>query len=159
MNIDKKDINILKELQRDCRQSLKKMSRKFNMSITTLYDRIKKMEKNGVIKGYTAILDPEKVGVPVTAFIFVRAMYHYPEEKEPLDQREIAKKIGAIPGVSEVHIVAGEWDILVKVKGRDIKEIGDFVIDKLRNIKGVERTLTSDVWVTTKESPEIFLGG
>lgn len=155
MKIDHKDFEILKELQKDCKQSLKKLSRKLNMSITTLYDRIKKLEREGVITNYRAIVDPEKTDMSFISLIFIRMRYHYPGEKEPLSQREVAKKLSFIPGVQQVYIISGEWDILVKARGRNIKEIADIVIDQIRKIKGIDRTLTSNVWVTTKESSVI----
>ena len=157
MKLKKKDITLLNELQKNCRQSLKKLARKLGMSITTVHDRMKKLEKEGVIKGYKAILDPEKIEYHVVAFIFVRMRYHYPELEESLSQREVAKKISFLRGVSEVHIIGGEWDILVKARGRSIKEMGDFIIDRLRKIKGVERTLTAQSWVVVKDSTEIQL--
>jgi Lrp/AsnC family leucine-responsive transcriptional regulator len=157
MKFDKKDIQLMNELQKDCRQSLKKLARKLDMSITTIYDRIKKLEKEGVIKSYMALLDPDKVDKPVIAFIFIRIQYYPPDSPEPLSQREIAKKIAMISEVSEVHIIGGEWDILIKARGKDLKEIGTLVIDKLRKIKGVDRTLTTHSWVPVKENPEIFL--
>jgi len=153
--IDEKDFKIMGELQKNCKRSLKKVSRTLKMPITTLYDRIKKLEKENYILGYKAILNPQKIKMDVIAFIFIRISYHYPDEKESLSQRDIAKKISFIPGVQEVHIISGEWDILIKVRGNTIKEIGDVVIDHLRKIKGVERTLTTSVWVTTKESSDI----
>ena len=156
MKLDEKDIKLLKELQNNCKQSLKELARKLDMKITTAYDRIKKLENDKIIKGYTAIIDGEKIGVPVTAFIFIRFHYYYPEE-EILSQEEVAKKISFLPGVQEVHIIPGEWDMLVKVKGKDVKQIGLFVIDQLRRIRGIERTLTADAWVSAKESPEIDL--
>jgi len=157
MRLDEKDIALLNELQKNCKQGLRKISRKIGISITTAHERIKKMQKEGVIKGYKVILDAEKVGSPVTAFILIRMQYFYPNSTEPLSQRDVAKKISMIPGVSEVHIIGGEWDILVKARGRDLKEMGDFIIDRLRKIKGIERTLTTHAWVTVKESPEIEL--
>ncbi|MDI6825678.1 MAG: Lrp/AsnC family transcriptional regulator [Candidatus Aenigmarchaeota archaeon] len=155
--MDEKDILLLEELQKDCRQSLKKLARKLSMSITTVYDRMKKLEKEGVIKGYKAILDPDKTGNEAIAFILVRMEYFHGPDYEPLSQREIAKKISQIPGVMEVHIIAGEWDILIKARGKTIKDIGNFVIDRLRMIRGVGRTLTCDAWVTAKESPDVYL--
>jgi len=157
MKLDKKDIALLNELQKDCRQSLKKLARKLSMSITTVHERMKKLEKGGAIKGYKAILDPEKTGNEVVAFILVRMEYFHSPNGEPLSQREIAKKVSLIPYVCEVHIIAGEWDMLIKARGKNIKEIGSFVIDRLRKIRGVGRTLTCDAWVTVKESPDMFL--
>jgi len=156
MALDGKDVELLKELQNDCKQNLKTLANKLDMKITTVYDRIKKLEADGVIKGYKAIIDGEKIGITVTAYIFIRFHYYFPQE-EILSQEEVAKKISFLPGVQEVHIIPGEWDMLVKVKGRDVKRIGLFVIDQLRGIRGIDRTLTTDAWFSAKESPEIDL--
>jgi DNA-binding Lrp family transcriptional regulator len=157
MKLDEKNIVLLNELQKNCRQSLKKLSRKTGMSITTVYERMKKLEREGVIKGYKAILDPDKTGNEAIAFILVRMEYFHTPDMEPLSQREVAKKIAQIPGVMEVHIIAGVWDMLVKARGKTIKDIGNLVIDRLRKIRGIGRTLTCDAWVTTKESTELNL--
>lgn len=156
MDLDEKDIELLKELQKDCKQNLKTLARKLDMKITTVHDRIKKLKDTGVIKGYKAIIDGGKVGIGVTAFVFIRFQYLYTEGETP-SQEETAKRISMLPGVEEVHIVPGEWDMLMKVKGKNVKQIGLLVLDQLRRIKGIERTLTSDVWITAKESPEIDL--
>jgi len=157
MKLNKKDIALLKELQKNCRQSLKKLARKLGMSITTVHERMKKLEREGVIKGYKAILDPEKTGNDVVAFILVRMEYFHSPNGDPLSQRQIAKKIALIPHVSEVHIIAGEWDMIVKARGKNVKDIGNFVIDRLRKIRGIGRTLTTESWVVVKESTEINL--
>ena len=155
--MDEKDLELLDELQKDCRQSLKKIARKLSMSITTVYDRMKKLEKEGIIKGYKATIDPEKTDNAMTAFIFAKIEYFSPGSEEPLSQREIAKRISMLPGVSDVYIVPGDWDILIKVRGKNIKDLADFVIDRLRRIKGIGRTFTTDVWITVKESTELNL--
>ncbi len=157
MKLDEKDFELLNELQKDCKQGLKKIARKLGMSITTVYDRMKKLEKENVIRGYKAILNPEKTDNPMTAFIFAKIEYFNPDSVEPLSQREIAKKISLLPGVSDVYIVPGDWDLLIKVRGRDIKDLADFVIDRLRRMKGIGRTFTTDVWITVKESTELDL--
>ncbi|MBL7170188.1 MAG: Lrp/AsnC family transcriptional regulator [Candidatus Aenigmarchaeota archaeon] len=155
--LDKKNKIILEILQNNCKIPVKKISRKIKSPITTIYSRIKRLEDAGIIKSYSAILDQEKAGYPTTALVFVKMRYHYPEETKPISQRDVAKKISFLPGVTEVFIVAGQWDIVAKVKGRNIKEMGEFVIDKLREIKGVDNTLTSHVWVTVKESQKLDL--
>jgi Lrp/AsnC family leucine-responsive transcriptional regulator len=157
MKLDEKDLELLDELQKDCRQSLKKIARKLNMCITTVYDRMKKLEREDVIKGYKAILNPEKTDNATTAFIFAKIEYFSPGSEEPLSQREIAKKISLIPGVSDVYIIPGDWDLLIKVRGKSVRDLADFVIDRLRMIKGIGRTFTTDVWITVKESTELNL--
>jgi len=159
MKLDEKDIALLNEFQKNCRQSLKKLARKLNMSITTVHDKIKKYQKEGIIKSCRALLDPEKLGKPFVAFIMIQVDYsQLKNEDKVITQKELAKRISMLPDVLETYIVAGEWDIILKVRGKDVKELGEVVVDKLRNIKGVGRTLTHDVWVTVKESTEINLG-
>ena len=77
--------------------------------------------------------------------------------EKPLDQRQIAKEVARFPEVQEVHIIAGDWDILIKVKEKDVASIGRFVVDKLRTVQGIEKTLTCMVFDTVKETLEIPL--
>lgn len=157
MKLGEKDLEILGMLQKDGKQSLKEMAKKAGIPITTVYDKIRKFEAEGVIKKYTAVLDGRKLGRPLTAFVFVSIKYHFPDEAKPLSQREIARKIAQIPNVQEVHIITGDWDLLLKVKGRDMEDISSFIVDKLRAIKGVDRTFTSTCLEVTKEGTEIAL--
>ena len=69
----------------------------------------------------------------------------------------MAKEIAKFPEVQEVHIITGDWDLLIKVKAEDVEAIGKFVIDKLRLVKGIEKTLTCVVFETEKETTEIPL--
>ena len=67
-------------------------------------------------------------------------------------QREAAQKIAVIPDVCEVHVISGEWDIIAKARGESIQSIGDLVLDRIRNVKGVERTLTCTSFAAIKET-------
>jgi DNA-binding Lrp family transcriptional regulator len=70
----------------------------------------------------------------------------------------MAKEIARFPEVQEVHIITGDWDLLLKVKGKDVDAVGKFVIDRLRMVKGIEKTLTCMVFETSKETTEIDFG-
>ncbi|HDD72398.1 MAG TPA: Lrp/AsnC family transcriptional regulator, partial [Candidatus Bathyarchaeota archaeon] len=74
---------------------------------------------------------------------------------EPLSQREVAEEIAKFPEVQEVHIITGDWDILIKVRACSVDEIGKFVVDKLRKVRGDKKTLTCMVFETTKETTEL----
>ena len=152
MKLDKKDIQILKILQQNSKISLKELSRKVSLPVTTVFNRIRKFEQNGLIKDYRAIIDPKKVGFDVTAFILVA--YDVSSKRS---QREVARDISKLPFVQEVHIITGEWDMLLKVRGRNSEEIGKFVLDKLREIEGVLKTVTIVVFETAKETTELPL--
>jgi DNA-binding Lrp family transcriptional regulator len=134
----------------------KEIARKINSPVTTVFAKIKRMEKMGVIKGYRAILDAKKLDRGTTAFILASFSYRLKGE-ELLSQREIIKQIARFPEVQEVHIITGDWDILIKVREKDVDSIGDFVIDRLRAVKGIEKTLTCMVFETGKETTSIKL--
>lgn len=155
IQLDDKDIKILSLLQENSNIPLKKLSKLLSSPITTVHSRIKKLEKLGVIKGYKAIINPNSVGLSTTAFILASFKYKIEREGSPISQREIAKKIARLPGVQEVHIITGDWDILIKVKAKNVHDVGKFVLDKLRLIEGIEKTLTCVVFETTKESLDL----
>ena len=156
-NLDKKDLEILDLLQKNCKLTTKEMARHVGSPVTTVYAKIKKLEEQGFIKGYKAILDAEKLDKATTAFILASFSYRTERSERSPSQRELARQISRFPEVQEVHIITGDWDILVKVKAKDVDAVGKFVIDKLRLVEGVEKTLTCMVFSTEKESTEIPL--
>ncbi len=153
--LDEKDLAILALLQENCGLTAREIAQKIGSPITTVFAKIRRMEKLGVIKQYTAILDHKKLGFGVTAFILASFSYRANKEGVPLSQRAIAEQISKFPEVQEVHIISGDWDILIKVKERDVDAIGKFVVDKLRTVKGIEKTLTCMVFDTLKETTNV----
>ena len=153
--LDEKDIQILRLLQKNSKMTIREISKLVKAAPTTVFAKIKRMEKDGIIKEYRAILDSTKLGKGTTAFVLASITYRM--EGQKLSQREIAKKIAKFPEVQEVHIIAGDWDLLIKVKAESAEAIGNFVIDKLRLVDGIEKTLTCVVFTTEKETTEISL--
>jgi len=153
--LDEKDIQILRLLQKNSKMTIREISKLVKAAPTTVFAKIKRMEKNGIIKEYRAILDSTKLGKGTTAFVLASITYRM--EGQKLSQREIAKKIAKFPEVQEVHIIAGDWDLLIKVKAESAEAIGNFVIDKLRLVDGIQKTLTCVVFTTEKETTEISL--
>ena len=156
LKIDEKDIEILNLLQKDCKMTAKTIAQKIDSPVTTVFAKIKRMEELGIIKAYKAILDSGRLNKETTAFILASFSYRLDGEGV-LSQREIAKQVGKFPEVQEVHIITGDWDILIKVKEKDVSTIGKFVVDKLRTVKGIEKTLTCMVFGTEKETTDIVL--
>jgi len=154
MKMDEKDFQLLDELQRNCRQSLKKLARKLDMSITTVYDRMKKLEREGVIKGCKAIINPDKIDNSFLVFMLVHLEPHVIAEKG-LTYRDIAKRISMLPNVLEVYAVSGEWDMVLKVRARDHHQLSSLVVDSLMKIDGIRRTHSIDVWETFKDTTEL----
>jgi DNA-binding Lrp family transcriptional regulator len=157
VTLDEKDREILGLLLEDAKMSAKDISIRIESPITTVYSRIKRLEDAGVIKGYKPILDAGKLGRPTTAFIFVSFTYRPPGADKDLNQREVAKIVGRYPEVQEVHIITGDWDFLIKVKEKDVNAVGRFVVDKLRTVPGISKTLTIMVFDPVKESMDIPL--
>ncbi len=153
--LDEKDLMLLDILQKNSNLSLKEISRKLKSPITTVHARLRKLEKAGIIQGYKAILNYKKIGFSTTAFILASFRYKIMKNGKLISQREIARKIANLPGVQEVHIISGDWDILIKVKARSVDEVGKFVLDKLRLVEGIEKTLTCVVFESAKETIEV----
>lgn len=144
--LDEKDSSILEKLIEDSRRTTKAIAKDLDIPRATVHDRIVKMEQKGVIIKYTAVPDYAQLGLGVSAFILVQF-----ESESGMSQRETADEISTIPGIFEVHMISGEYDMLLKVRGASMEDIGLLVIDKLREVKGVARTLTCAVFTTVKD--------
>ena len=157
LKLGKKDLMILKLLQENCKLTAREIAKEINSPITTVFAKIKRMESLGLIKNYKAILDAKMLEKGTTAFVLASFTYGLPEKGSLLSQRKIAEQISKLPEAQEVHIITGNWDILIKVKAKDVDDVGKFIVDELRKIKGIEKTLTCMVFDTTKESLDINL--
>ena len=156
MNLKEKQKKILRLLQSNGKLSSKDITKKVGGKITTVYAQIKKMEELGIIKEYKTILDPKKLGKPATAFVF--ATLAYPASKEGLVSRKrITNEIANYFEVQEVHVITGDWDILIKIKGKDVDEMSNFVMNKIRTKHEIEKTLTCIVFETAKETMDILI--
>ncbi len=145
--MEEKDEIIIQKLRGDSSQPISELAADLQLPRTTVQERIKKLVQNGIIKRFTLQLDYAKIGKPVTAFILVSFL-----AGTGVSQKEAAQKIAEIPDIYEVHVISGDWDIIAKARGESIQSIGELVLDKIRNVKGVERTLTCTSFVTIKET-------
>ncbi len=152
--LDSKDLDILRMVQDDCRLAAREISAKVDLPLTTVFARIKRMEKTGIIKGYHAVLDASKLNVSTTAFVMA-SFASQRDGGKALSQREVAIEVAQLPEVQEVHIISGDWDILLKVRAADVESVGRFIVDRLRLVKGVEKTLTCLVFESQKETTSI----
>ncbi len=142
MALDKKDIAILAALRHNSRLSTQKISARTKIPITTVHNRIKKLEKEGVIRGYTVVVDNKRLGRALSAYILITVDYKLLKEMR-LSQYELAAKLKSNPAVEEASMVTGLSDIVIKVRVSDIEELGEFVTNHLRNVNGVDRTQTA----------------
>jgi Lrp/AsnC family leucine-responsive transcriptional regulator len=154
--LDKRDVKILKLLQKNCKMTAKEIAKKIGSPITTVYAKIKRMEQLGIIRQYKAILDSKQLDKGTTAFILASFAYRPGGREKPLSQRDVAKQIASFPEVQEVHIITGGWDILIKVRADHVDTLGKLVMDKLRMVAGVENTLSCIVYETVKETTDVL---
>ncbi len=139
---DEKDNILMRNLIMDARLSARQISLKTDMSTVTVLARIKRLEKAKIIKGYTAIIDHEKIGYDLTAIIQVVA------KKDRI--KDIEEKIAKYENVCAVYDVTGEADIMVIAKFKSRSNLSDFV-KRLGTIPHIEDTETHIVLNTTKE--------
>jgi len=154
-NLSDKDLIILDELQKNCRASFKEIAKKTKVPLSTVYSKIEKFEKEGYIDGYHAKLNKKKLGMHATAFGMIA--YEKAEGKEFLTQRTMAEEIAKIPDVQEVYIVAGDWDIIVKICSEHIDNIANDIVDKIRLVSGVSRSLTYVCFEEVKDTDNLPL--
>lgn len=145
--MDNKDERILRELIKDGRKSVVEISNELDIPRATVQERLNKMIGSGAIRKFVAIPDYSKIGKQVTAYVFVTF-----RSEEKVSQRSLAEEISKIPGVYEVSVISGEWDIMLKVRAGSLEEIGRLVVDRLRVMKGIEKTETCVTFQTIKES-------
>ena len=157
LKLDEKDLAILSLIQQNSKLTAKQIAKKINAPITTVFAKTKRMEELGVIKEYRAVLAPEKLDSGTAAFILASVSYRAKADDIPVSQRVVAEEIAKFPEVQEVHIITGDWDLLVKLRAESVDAVGKFVVDKLRLIKGLEKTLTCMVFETVKETTKINL--
>lgn len=144
--LDEKDLAILGILRNDSRRSTKAIAAELDMPRATVHERIKRMVEKGVVRGFTVKLDHAKMGKPITAFVLISFL---PEPT--ISQRNLAQDIAIMEGVQEVHLISGEYDILAKVRGTSMESIGSLVIDRIRMLPGVGRTLTCSSFAAVKD--------
>jgi Lrp/AsnC family transcriptional regulator, leucine-responsive regulatory protein len=157
IKLDEKDVAILAVIQEDSQLTARQISKRINAPLTTVFAKIKRMEEMGVIRGYRAFLAADKLGVGTSAFILASVSYRSKADEAPVSQRTVAEEIARFAEVQEVHIITGDWDLLVKLRAESVDAIGKFVVDKLRLINGLEKTLTCMVFETVKESTSVLL--
>ena len=139
--MDKTDEKILNLMKENSRLTTQQISKKILIPITTVHYRIKKMEKEGIIKKYSLGLDHKKLGKTISAYIHIIVDYKSLQENK-ISQHELTKKLKQYELVEEAAMVTGGVDIIIKVRLKDVDELDDFVTKKLRNIVGIEKTQT-----------------
>ncbi len=131
-NLDEVDLKLLDLLQTDCRLTTKELAHKVHLSPTPVFERVKRLEKNGYIRQYVALLDAEKLNRGLTVFCNVSLKQHTKE----IGNRFV-KDIMALREVTECYNISGDYDFLLKIMVSDMKHYQDFVLNGLGGIKNI----------------------
>jgi len=142
------DRSILRLLQQDCRVPLDVLAKKIGVPKSTLHYRIKRLEKEGVIGGYYAKVDPLKLGYDYVAVVLVKARYG------PNYHEKLGKKIAKISGVWGVYYVLGEYDFIVLIRAKDREDYMN-KLELMSSMPDIERTNTQVAAKVLVEDPRV----
>ncbi len=141
MKLDDTDHRIIAALRRDSRQSIRQLAKALHLRPSTVHERIRKLRRDGIIEKFTVKLNNAAIGEGFIVFMLVLGKPTQYVGKALLDQ----------PNIKEVFGITGEYDMLFKLKFRDVVTFNDFVINFRKENKEVQKTLTMVVTVTLKE--------
>lgn len=138
--LDSADHQILSILKEDAHTPARTIARKTKLPVTTVYNRIRRLEQEGVIKKYSVVLDHKKIGMPLIAYAFL--YYDITLWGKKSSRQELKKHLLTLPNIEEVKYTLGQFDILLKFRVKDMDELNKILFDHLRAVPGVGRTET-----------------
>ncbi len=150
--MDAIDLRILDMLQHNARITNVELAKANGMAPSSMLDRVRRLEERGVIQGYTAILDPQQVGVGLEAIVMICLSRH---QERSIDAFEAA--VQAVPEVRSCWHVAGRYDYALLVSARDIEHLGDLIKHELSSIPGIEKQETFLTLSTVKADRGVML--
>ncbi len=140
--VDRTDLEILRELQKDARASFKKVGETVGVSEATVFVRVKKLQEKGVLKGFKAVVDPSSVGKSLTAIVLVRG--------QPKGLPGMLQALRKLDDVYEIYDVTGQYYSILKVRTSNTDQLSK-IIDEVGMVDGVAGTETVIVLRTIKE--------
>jgi DNA-binding Lrp family transcriptional regulator len=150
--MDATDRLILGLLQHDAKLTNKEIADKLGKSVTPVYERIRKLEKEGLIKGYVALIDRRKAGISLLVYTNVQLKEHsFPMLKA------FEKAIVKLDEVMECNHMTGAYDYLLKIAVRDMNEYQDFIINKLSRLANIGTVQSSFIMNEIKQETAYFL--
>lgn len=152
MKLDRKDLDILKSLQQDSKMTNKEISNKLDLSVTAIFERIKRLEREDVISKYVAIVAPAKVERDFMVFCQIKLIQH---TKSYLTRFE--KKVTRLSEVLECYHVSGEYDYILKIMIKDMEAYREFMVTKLTNLDHIGSTQSTFVISPVKNTTALPL--
>lgn len=147
VSIDELDLKILKLLQQNAKMGTKEVARELNLTYTPTYERIRKLEQKGFIKGYHADIDLRKLGKKLTVFTQVSIKVH---ARELVDDFEAS--VTAFPEVQLCAHISGDYDYLLQVTVNDVEDYREFVVAKLSKIEHISKLHSNFVLKLIKDN-------
>lgn len=141
MKLDNKDLKIIEILKENSREPIKSIAKKTNIRPSTVHQRIQRLIKNNIIDKFTIKLNDKAVGENFIAFLLVKGT-----TSEYINNKFLNSK-----NVREVFGITGEYDVLVKLKFRDVEDFNNFIINFRKEMKGIQSTLTMVATANIKE--------
>ncbi|WP_226052325.1 Lrp/AsnC family transcriptional regulator [Dickeya chrysanthemi] len=145
--LDATDRQIITLLQQDGRLTIQDLSEKINLSPTPCLQRVRQLEKAGILTGYTAIVNEEAYGLPITALVRIRLEHH-----SEASVRTFEQSVGNIDDIMDCYVMAGDADYLLRVLVSSFRDYERFVRDKLQKIGGIASIETSFAYGMVKRS-------
>ncbi|MBT8205052.1 MAG: Lrp/AsnC family transcriptional regulator [Eudoraea sp.] len=152
MKLDSIDTHLLHLIQDNCKKTTKAYAQELGLSSTAVYERIKRLEREGVIHKYVALLDKNKVGRAFTVLCHVKLIQHV---KENVQQFE--KEVLKLEEVSECFHVSGDYDYILKIHVQDMRAYREFMVTKLTAIQNIGSTQSSFVISEVKHTTALAL--
>ena len=152
--LNKLDQNILKTLQEDGRISFTKLGKKVGLTTTPCIERVRKLEREGFIKGYTALLSAQQLEVGLVVFVQVRL-----DRTSKQTFADFRREIKKLPDIQECYLVTGSFDFLVKTRVKDMAAYRDLLEGSLLSLPGVQGSTSIAVMETVKETLTISIPG
>ncbi|MBD0831720.1 Lrp/AsnC family transcriptional regulator [Aestuariibaculum sediminum] len=135
MTFDHTDKKLLEYLQADSKQTTKELAMKLNLSVTAVYERIKKLEKEGFIEKYITLINKQKVNKSFVAFCHIKLEKHTQDFVMTFE-----KEVANLPEVLECYHISGDYDYLLKVVMEDMNSFRTFMVNKLTSISHIGST-------------------
>ena len=152
MGLDKKDKLILSLLQDDSTLSVKEISEKIGLTFTPTYERIKNLEKQGVVEKYVAILNREKLGINIVVYCNIRL-----KEQSQKTLKEFEDYISKYDEVQEIISLSGEYDYMLKILASDINSYNNFTVNIISNGPNIGQYHSSMVLAEVKKTTKFKL--
>lgn len=143
--LDAKDMLILNYLKDHGRDKISEISAKLDIPRATVFERMEKLKREGFIKRYTLDVDFARLGYNIMSYILIE--YDF---KSPVSQKQLCEQLAAMDNVLSASVIAGNWDIIILAVAKSMKELSELVLDKLKGMEGISRTLSVPIFEHVK---------